>query len=107
MPLRLGRACLGSLLIVVVLGGGSPGQRGNYPKPPEPAIQEQAQPETRVSRKLDIVEMARDARELSVLAGSIPGDVDQMKKGLLPKDAVDKLKRIEKLSKHLRAQIQP
>jgi hypothetical protein len=51
--------------------------------------------------------MEREARELSTLAGSIPGDVDQLKKGLLPRDAKDKLKRIEKLAKQLRGQIQP
>jgi hypothetical protein len=51
--------------------------------------------------------MEREARELSNLAGSIPGDVDQVKKGLLPKNAMDKLKRIEKLAKQLRSQIQP
>ena len=51
--------------------------------------------------------MEREARELSSLASSIPGDVEQLKKGLLPSDAVDKLKRIEKLSKQLRAQIRP
>ena len=51
--------------------------------------------------------MEREARELSALAASIPGDVEQLKKGLLPRDALDKLKRIEKLSKQLRAQIQP
>jgi hypothetical protein len=49
--------------------------------------------------------MEREAQELSALASSIPGDVDQLKKGLLPKDLVDKLKRIEKLSKQLRGQI--
>jgi len=107
MPSRLGGSCLVSLLIVVVLGSGSLGQRGNYPKPPDPAITEPPSPEIGVPRKPDIVEMEREAHELSVLAGSIPGDVDQMKKGLLPKDAVDKLKKIEKLSKRLRTQIQP
>jgi hypothetical protein len=54
---------------------------------------------------MNFVEMERESKELSQLAGSIPGDVDLLKKGLLPKDVVDKLKRIEKLSKHLRGQI--
>jgi len=50
--------------------------------------------------------MEREAKELAQLASSIPGDVEQLKQGLLPKDTVEKLKRIEKLSKQLRAQIQ-
>jgi len=49
--------------------------------------------------------MERESKELSQLAGSIPGDVELLKRGLLPKDVVGKLKRIEKLSKHLRSEI--
>ena len=37
--------------------------------------------------------MEREARELSARASSVPGDVEQLKKGLLPSDAVDKLKQ--------------
>ncbi len=44
---------------------------------------------------------------MAALAASIPGDIEQLKKGLLPSDAIDKLKRIEKLSKQLRGQIRP
>jgi hypothetical protein len=51
--------------------------------------------------------MEREARQLSALASSIPGDVEQFQKRLLPSNAVDKLKRIEKLSKQLRGQIRP
>jgi len=64
-------------------------------------------PETKLSHRLDTFAMEREARELSALASSIPGDVEQLKKGLLPSDAVDKLKRIEKLSRQLRRQIRP
>jgi len=55
---------------------------------------------------MDTVEMEREAKELAQLADAIPGDVEQLKQGLLPKGTVEKLKRIEKLSKQLRAQIQ-
>ena len=51
--------------------------------------------------------MEREAKELSALATSIPGDVEQLKKGLLPRDAFEKLKRIERLSKQLRSQMRP
>ncbi len=54
---------------------------------------------------MNVVEMERESKELSQIAATIPGDVDLLKKGLLPKDVVDKLKRIEKLSKHLRGEI--
>ena len=41
------------------------------------------------------------------MAQTIPVDISSIQKGLLPKDTVEKLKQIEKLSKHLRSQIQP
>jgi len=56
---------------------------------------------------LDIVTIEREAKEMAALASTIPGDVEQLKKGLLPSSALDKLKRIEKLSKHLRGRIRP
>jgi hypothetical protein len=45
------------------------------------------------------------AQELADLAQSIPPDVDQTTKGLLPKDLDQKLKHLEKLSKQLRSDI--
>src|SRR5205823_12252593 len=53
-------------------------------------------------KHFDAVQVQREARELSDLARSIPLDVEHVNKGLMPKDIVEKLKRIEKLSKHLR-----
>jgi hypothetical protein len=68
-----------------------------------------SQPEPKTKQpplaRMNILEMERESKELSQLAGSIPGDVELLKRGLLPKDVVDKLKRIEKLSKHLRGEI--
>ncbi len=53
----------------------------------------------------DLAKLKQDADELATLAQSIPPDVDQTTKGLLPKDLGQKLKRIEKLSKQLRSRI--
>jgi len=51
-------------------------------------------------------EMMRDqARELAMLAQTIPEDVSQVTSGTLPKDMSEKLKRIEKLSKTLRGEL--
>ena len=104
-----GRFCLGTLLITIVLVSGSSGQRRRgYPKPPPPPVaQDDPTSDTKSIHRLDTLTMEREAQELSALASSIPGDVEQLKKGLLPSDAVDKLKRIEKLSKQLRGQIRP
>lgn len=65
----------------------------NIPPPPQPIV------------RVDRDRMRRDAEELSQLAKTIPTDVAGMEKGLLPKDAADKLKRIEKLAKQLRGEI--
>ena len=47
----------------------------------------------------------REAQELAYLSASIHADVDRVNRGLLSKDLVDKLKRVEKLSKQLRGEL--
>ncbi len=51
------------------------------------------------------LKLQHDARELADLSASIPGDVNRVSRGLLPKDVIDKLKRVEKLSKQLRGEL--
>jgi hypothetical protein len=60
------------------------------------------------SRKtVDPVKLRAEANELADLAHSVPADLDQISQGKLPKDFADKLKRIEKLSKQLRNELNP
>jgi hypothetical protein len=59
------------------------------------------------TQKLDAVKLNQEADELSRLAQSVPADIAQLSQGKLPKDMADKLKRIEKLSKHLRGELTP
>ncbi len=54
---------------------------------------------------IDSVKLRHEANELAALAQSVPSEVDQTTKGVLPKDLGDKLKRIEKLAKQLRDQL--
>ena len=56
-------------------------------------------------QRVDFLELQREARELSDLAHTVPTDIDNVGRGLLPKDLVEKLKRIERLSKRLRSDI--
>jgi hypothetical protein len=51
--------------------------------------------------------MQKEAIELADLAQSIPRDIDNANMGVLPKDMLGKLKRIEKISKHLRGELAP
>jgi len=56
---------------------------------------------------LDPAKLRRDADELASLAASVPSAVDQTTHGVLPTDLLEKLKRIEKLSKRLRSELNP
>jgi hypothetical protein len=58
-------------------------------------------------RTIDPIKLRAEANELADLAREVPSDVDQVAQGKLPKDFADKLKRIEKLSKHLRGELAP
>jgi hypothetical protein len=48
----------------------------------------------------------RDAADLSALSVSVYSDLQQLRKGLLAKDLDEKLKKMEKLSKKLRRDMQ-
>ena len=58
-----------------------------------------------VQRRIDQKELQREADDLARTAQTIPADLASVRKGTLPKDFIQKLKQIEKLSKHLRSQI--
>lgn len=55
----------------------------------------------------DYAKLGHEAEELSKIAQTIPWDVDRAAKGVFPKDMIEKLKQIEKLSKHLRSELNP
>ena len=65
----------------------------------------QAQNESMDSRPVDIQALAREADELASLAASVRPDVHNLSRGILAKDLAQKLKQIEKLSKHLRSEL--
>ena len=94
-------------LLVVVFA--LPQRQNNWPTPPPPA--ETHMPSSRAPRtptvRIDPVQLQREAKELLELSESIQPDIESVSHGLLPKDTADKLKRIEKLAKHLRGEIAP
>jgi hypothetical protein len=57
--------------------------------------------------KIDVTQLQRDAQELLELSQSLQPDIADVNRGILPKETLGKLKRIEKLSKHLRSQLAP
>jgi len=56
---------------------------------------------------VNFAKVKSDADELVILSQSIHSGIDNVGKGMLPKDLIDKLKQVEKLSKSLRSQLTP
>src|SRR5580693_1533357 len=56
---------------------------------------------------VDLAKLKHDSDELAALAQMVPPEIDQTTKGVLHKDLSEKLKRIEKLAKQLRNQLNP
>ncbi len=81
-----------------------PTKQGNVPHlQPQEATGPNAQSKT----KLDPDQMQREGRELLELSQSLQADIESLNHGLHPKDTIEKLKRIQKLAKHLRGEIAP
>lgn len=59
------------------------------------------------TRRVDLAQIQKEAEDLARTAQTIPSDVASVRKGMLPKDVIEKLKQIEKLSKHLRNELNP
>jgi len=57
------------------------------------------------SRKVDPAQLRKEAHELNELVQSISGEIDEASNGLLPKDLEQKLKKVEKLARHLRSEL--
>lgn len=96
------------LLLGLLVTSAIPQAKSNYPSPPpslDSANTSQSTPTQ--SRRLDLVQLQRDADDLARTAQTIPTDVASVRKGMLPKDVIDKLKQIEKLSKRLRTELNP
>lgn len=58
-------------------------------------------------KRLDLARLHDDALALATAANAIPAGVESVTKGMLPKDILQKLKQIEKLSKRLRSELNP
>jgi hypothetical protein len=106
-------AFLAVILLVGVLSSGAqmkdvyaPG----VPPPPAPLDPDHgktAADEPKLQRRIDPAKLQRDADDLARTAQTIPSDIASIHKGTLPKDTLQKLKEIEKLSKRLRSELTP
>jgi hypothetical protein len=60
---------------------------------------------TTMMARMRNVQLQKDAKELAELSAALPADMDGVKQGLLQKDLLEKLKRVEKLSKRVREEL--
>lgn len=96
------------LSLFVVLGTGQTSSH-RFPTPPEaldPQSQRNEQPKSPV-RRVDYAQIQKEAEDLAKIAQTIPADAASARRGMLPKDVIEKLKQIEKLSKRLRTELNP
>ena len=77
------------------------------PAPMDPDYGKTAPHDPRLQRRIDPVKLQRDADDLARAAQTIPSDIASIRQGTLPKDTIQKLKEIERLSKPLRSGLNP
>jgi hypothetical protein len=91
---------MGVLLIAVTLAS----QNVNVKHPEEFQVQKQLSPDDMRARVANL-QLQKDAKELAELCASVPSDMNGVKQGLMSQDVLEKLKRVEKLSKRVREQL--
>ena len=64
-------------------------------------------PPSNAQARIDLAKVGGEANELARLAQTIPPDIASIHNGMLPKDVLEKLRQIEKLSKRLRSELKP
>lgn len=79
-------------------------QNVNLKHPQEIEAQKPTTPEDMRTR-VAYIQLQKDATELAGLCASVSDDMDHVKQGLLPKDSLEKLKRLEKLTKRVREEL--
>lgn len=98
---------LSVMLLLLILSSAALQTRSRMSPPPSPMNSDPAAQDLSPSlqRRIDLLELQKEADDLARTAETIPSDMASVRRGTLPKDFIQKLKQIEKLSKHLRSQI--
>ena len=96
------------LLLGLLARTAAPQTGHHFPTPPEPLDSSTTAREPATSsRRVDLAQLQNEADELARTAQTIPSDVASIRKGILPKDMIEKLKQVEKLSRRLRTELNP
>jgi len=92
------------LVTVVLLVFPTMSQNVNPAHPAEIGVQKHVSPDEMRERAAN-AQLQKDAKELNALCTAVSGDMDGIQHGDMSKDLLDRLKRMEKLSKHMREQL--
>jgi hypothetical protein len=65
-----------------------------------------AWPQQATKKTVDVTELKTKANELVTMSQALSAQLDQIGNGKYPKDLIDNLKKIEKVSKHIRSEIE-
>jgi len=57
-------------------------------------------------RTVDVRQLKSEARELTAMSQLLPDQMEQIGNGKLPKDLIENLKKIEKLAKRIRSEVE-
>lgn len=95
---------LSLLLVAATLCAPSMAQRGHR-NPPDVFQDESHLPAAALSGP-DAKVMLAQANEMKQLSDAIPDDIQKLSQGIVSKDLSERLKKIEKLAKKLREQVQ-
>lgn len=98
-------AILFSVLFAVAQRRGPTGQR--QADQAEDQFQKNVPPPVYQQSSVDLAKLKSDSDEMMVLSQSIHSGIDKVQKGMFPKDLIEKLKQMEKLSKRLRNELTP
>lgn len=91
---------VGALLVAVPVRS----QNVNMGHPQEIHVQHHPSPEE-IRDRLNGPQLQKDAKELAEICALVRADMDGVKQGILSKDVLEKLKRMEKLSKRVREEL--
>jgi hypothetical protein len=74
--------------------------------PPTEAGQPGNWPQLATKKRVDVTELKTEAKELITMSQALPPQMEQIGNGKYPKELIDNLKKIEKLSRHIRGEIE-
>jgi hypothetical protein len=76
-----------------------------YRGPDTPITQPGTWPTQGTKRQIDVTQLKNEAQELQKLVQPLPEQIDKIGNGVLPSELIESLKKIEKLSKHIRSEV--